>query len=127
MAAYSGKEGTVATAGNTHLKVTRWSMNRTCDPVETTGMSDGGIRRYVPGLRGATISFDAQYDDTGVTGRPPDITTDAIMTWQLETDSAPARTFSGDCVVTSYTYDTALEDKIAYSVEGTVDGDVTEV
>ena len=127
MAAYSGKTGTVDTAGNAHLKVTRWSMNRTCAEVETSGMSDAGIRRFVPGMRGATVSFDANYDDTGVTGRPPDITTDAVMTWQLETDGAAARTFSGNCVVSDYTYNTDFEDKIAYSVEATVDGDVTEV
>ena len=127
MAAYSGKTGTVTTAGNAILKVTRWSMNRTCDAIEVTGMTDSPHRRFVTGLQGATVSYDAVYDDTGVTGRPPDITTDAVVAWQLETDSGPARTFSGNAVVTGYTYDVDLEGNISYSVEATVDDDVTEV
>jgi hypothetical protein len=90
-------------------------------------MSDSPHTRVLPGLQGATLSFDAHFDDTGATGRPPDITTDAVMAWQLETDSVPARTFSGNCVVSQYNYDVDVNGSVTYSVEATVDDDVTEV
>jgi len=126
MAELAGKSGTVRTAANTHLKVTRWSFSSTTDAVDTTGMSDAGYRTFISGLIGATFSFDAVYDTTGVTGRPPDITTDASMAFQLETDAVPDRTLSGSCIITAATWDATVEGIVTYSAEATVIGSWVE-
>lgn len=130
MAALSGKTGTATTAGQLHLRVTRWSFNPTCDAVDVTGMSSGGYRDFVAGLLGAAISFDCKWETApggGQTGAPPDIETGASMTWQFETDSVPARTLSGDAIITAAPVDVVVEGDVSYSCEGTVTGSWTTV
>lgn len=130
MAALSGKEGTVSTAGDVHLHITRWNFSETCDAVDVTGMSDGGYRTFVDGLLGATLSADAKWETApggAQTGVPPDIETGGVLAFILETDAVPARTISGNCLITSASIDLTVEGDVSYSFEATVVGQWTEV
>lgn len=129
MAGLAGKTGTATLAGNLHLKLTRWTFNPTAAAVDVTGMSSGGYQEFVEGLKGATLTFDANWETTsggGQSGTPYSILTGGIIVFSLTTDSVPARTIGGNCIVTSAPTNTAHEGRVDYSVEATVTGIWTE-
>ena len=96
MAAVSGIKGTLAWASgnaNNTLNCRQWSVDESVDELDTTDFTTDGPRTFIPGLTGATGSFECFADDT--TPVPAlRVTTSLVLT--LTT----GRTITGNAFVT---------------------------
>ncbi len=105
------------------------SLSRELEPAEVTNFGDND-KAYIPGLRGATLSFSGQFSSThaevldGVLGR----NSTASMSWEFSPDGSTAsgrHLLKGEGFLTSVEYTASIDDKVGLSCEVIVTGAVT--
>lgn len=116
---YAGRLGTVSVGGAAQ-KLTDWSLDYKCDPIETTNFEDDGYASHVYGIRSADISASGPY--AGAAGAQPG--TGDSVTFLLETGGP---SFSIDAVLTSVKIDQSIKDvaKISYTATSTGEFTIT--
>jgi hypothetical protein len=119
MAFYAGKSGSVS-VGGTAQKLTDWSLDYKCDPIETTNFEDGGYASHVYGIRSADISASGPY--AGAAGGQPG-TGDHVV-FILNTGGP---SFTINAVLTSVKIDQSIKDvaKISYTATSTGEFTIT--
>ena len=109
--------------------MTEMSLSRELDTADITSFQDND-KSYIPGLRGATLSFSGQFSSThaevldGVIGR----NSTATLSWEFSPDGSTAAArhlLKGECFLTSLEYGASVDDKVTLSAEATVSGSVT--
>lgn len=109
--------------------LTEMSLSRELDTAEITSFQDND-RSYIPGLRGATLSFSGMFSSThaevldGVLGR----NSTATMSWEFSPDGSTAAArhlLKGEGFLTSLEYSASVDDKVELSGELLVTGAVT--
>jgi len=109
--------------------ITEMSLSRELDTAEITSFGDND-RAYIPGLRGATLSFSGHFSSThaqvldGVHGR----NSTASLSWEFSPDGSTAagrHLLKGEGFVTSLEYAASVDDKVNLSGELIITGAVT--
>lgn len=109
--------------------LTEMSLSRELDTAEITSFGDND-KSYIPGLRGATVSFSGNFSSThaevldGVLGR----NSTATMSWEFSPDGSTAvgrHLLKGEGFLTSLEYSASVDDKVTLSGELIVSGAVT--
>lgn len=109
--------------------LTEMSLSRELDTAEITSFGDND-KSYIPGLRGATISFSGNFSSThaevldGVLGR----NSTATLSWEYSPDGSTAagrHLLKGEGFLTSLEYSAPVDDKVTLSGEMIVSGAVT--
>lgn len=100
------------------------------DMAETSTMGDEA-KTYIPGLSDNTLSISGNFDPTDTTG-PDDVLWDAYsgkapLTFEFGPggNANGAIKYSGECYVTSYTVSSGVGDKVTFSADIQVTGEVT--
>lgn len=130
MAAQKGDEILVTWGGNVIEGQTSGELNFERDSIEVTSKDSGGVKAYIQGDRGATLSLECIYDQT-VSNEPfsalfTDWKTDGTVTFQFgETDSGE-KYYTGSGFITSLSVSAPQNDKGTFSMEIQVTGDITE-
>ncbi|CAB4165461.1 hypothetical protein UFOVP822_52 [uncultured Caudovirales phage] len=116
---YAGRLGSISVGGAAQ-KLTDWSLDYKCDPIETTNFEDEGYASHVYGIRSADISASGPYG--GAAGGQPG--TGDSVTFLLETGGP---SFSIDAVLTSVKIDQSIKDvaKISYTATSTGEFTIT--
>lgn len=105
------------------------SLSRDLDTAEITSFGDND-KSYIPGLRGATLSFSGMFSSThaevldGVLGR----NSTATMSWEFSPDGSTAtgrHLLKGEGFLTKIEYGAPVGDKVSMSGELIVSGAVT--
>lgn len=105
------------------------SLSRELDTAEITTLGDND-RSYIPGLRGATLSFSGVFASThaeildGIIGRNSTTT----LSWEMNPDGSTAagrHLLKGECFLTSLEYGVSVDEAVTYSAEAIVTGAVT--
>ena len=104
------------------------SLSRELDTSEITTFGDND-RSYIPGLRGATLSFSGLFSSThaevldGVLGR----NSTATLSWEFSPDGSTAsgrHLLKGEGFLTSLEYSASVDDKVSLNGELIVSGAV---
>src|SRR3990167_8638974 len=109
--------------------ITEASLSRELDTADITSYQDND-KSYIPGLRGATLSFSGNFSSThaevldGVLGR----NSTATLSFEFSPDGSTAASrhlLKGECFLTSLEYSAPVDDKVTLSLEGIISGAVT--
>lgn len=122
-------DSTAGTLVNLSSGLDEMTLSRELDTAEITSFGDND-RSYIPGLRGATLSFSGMFSSThaeildGAFGR----NSTASLSWEFNPDGSTAATrhlLKGEGFVTSLEYGAPVDDKVTMSGELQVTGAVT--
>ena|SRR3972149_6899910 len=109
--------------------LTEMTLSRDLDLADITSFGDND-KSYIPGLRGATLSFAGHFSSThaevldGVFGR----NSTATMSWEFSPDGSTAASrhlLKGEAFLSSLEYGASVDDKVNMSGELTISGAVT--
>jgi predicted secreted protein len=102
------------------------SFERNRDTAEVTGLGDTD-KEYIGGLRDATLSLDGTADSTLVDNLQTSFEQDAPVAWTYDPEGTASGTphFNGDCIVTSISQSSSVDDANKVSVEIQTTGGVT--
>jgi len=95
MATNNGYDGNLTWAGgnsNNTTNVYNFTLDCVTDALETTDFASTGDRTYIPGLSGATGSFDIRLDDTNTLPAQGVAATEMVFT-NVMTGGTPTFTF----------------------------------
>ena len=122
-------DSTAASLVNFSSGVTDASLSRSLDTAEVTSYQDND-RTYIPGLRGATLSFSGNFSSThaevldGIIGR----NSTSTMSFEFSPDGSTAagrHLLKGELFLVSLDYSAPVDDKVTLSAEGIISGSVT--
>ena len=109
--------------------ITEMSLSRELETAEITSFGDND-KSYIPGLRGASLSFSGNFSSThaevldGVIGR----NSTATLSWEFSPDGSTAagrHLLKGEGFLTSLEYSASVDDKVELSGELIISGAVT--
>lgn len=131
MAVNYGKDGDIVSSSNDTLgHFNNWELNIAADALEETSFGDGWDRKYVPGLRTATMTGSGYFEDDntgqknfyyqGMSTRTP-----AQVAVKLMHNATQG--FEGNLVVTGLTIGVPIDGLQTFSVTGTFNGGVSTV
>lgn len=122
-------DSTAGSLVNFSSGVTDASLSRSLDTAEITSYQDND-RTYLPGLRGATLSFSGNFSSThaevfdGLIGR----NSTSTVSFEFSPDGSTAagrHLLKGEAFVTSVEYSAPVDDKVTMSGELLISGAVT--
>jgi predicted secreted protein len=126
MAAVVGKDGYVTVGGSTVAYVDAWTLNAAVQAPEVTAFGDTA-KKYTSNLRESSLSFSGTLDrsdaeqatiqDQFEDGTLADV---AVRLYWL-----PASYWSGNVRVTGFTVNSAVGDKVSFSINANINGALT--
>jgi len=125
MARISGHTGTLSIGGVPKLGLTSINADLYRALNDATGMDSGGYEEDTDGVAGGRITADANWD-TGVGGDAPTVKAGDVVAWEFETDSVPAKTYSGNARIERVTVATVVRGNVTWNVTLKVQGEWTE-
>lgn len=120
MAEVAGKGGLVKEGSNTVSQVRAWTLDFTCDPLETTDFGDSGHKTYIAGLDGWSGSLEAHH----ASGAAP-LTLGTTYTLHLILDNANNKEYSGSAIVTGLHPNVSVDGVVTVSVDFQGSGTLT--
>lgn len=121
MAVHKGSEGIVKIGANTVAEVVGFSVDETCDTVESTALSNSA-RSYVSDLVGFSGTIDCHWDETDSTGQGA-MTVGSSVTLNLypEGSASSATYYTGTAIITSISRANAIGSIVSasFSFQGT--------
>ena len=121
MAVHKGSEGVVKIGANTVAEVVGFSVDETCDTVESTALSNSA-RSYVSDLVGFSGTIDCHWDETDSTGQGA-MTVGSSVTLNLypEGSASSATYYTGTAIITSISRANAIGSIVSasFSFQGT--------
>lgn len=105
---------------------TTMTFDQSRDTAETTAFGDGS-KAYIKGLKDATFSLEGTRDSTiqGYVQDAFDADAPTAFEYMPEGEGSGLPKLSGNCIITSVSNSSGVDDANKWSAEGQVTGDVT--
>ena len=101
------------------------SLSRDVNTLEVTNFGSSGNAQFLAGIEGLTISGSGSWDATG-DGVMAGLFDGSVVAFDYRPDNTgSAPKYTGNALVTNYTVDSAVGDKVAFSFSLVVTGGVT--
>ena len=122
MAVITGKDGSVAVAGDNVTMITSWSISIEADTLEFTNFGSGGWKENMGSLKSWSGSIEG-FADTAQTATLAVGTTVAVVLVEGGTGST---TYTGNAIVTSQSVDASTAELVTVSFDFTGSGELAE-
>ena len=122
MAVITGKDGSVAVAGDNVTMITSWSISIEADTLEFTNFGSAGWKENMGSLKSWSGSIEG-FADTAQTATLAVGTTVSVV---LVEGGAGSTTYTGDAIVTSQSVDASTAELVTVSFDFTGSGELAE-
>ena len=122
MAVITGKDGSVAVAGDNVTMITSWSISIEADTLEFTNFGSAGWKENMGSLKSWSGSIEG-FADTAQTATLAVGTTVAVVLVEGGTGST---TYTGNAIVTSQSVDASTAELVTVSFDFTGSGELAE-